>query len=247
MKRRKASHMLRRLSPALLFLIGGSIIVLTAGSFLSRTITPLLRQSIAPANTPPALAYSILSIQAHQPAAPIISIPPPFLTYVTPTPGGPSSPTPTMTQGTPTSPPVGNPGATLPPGSALPGESACAASITTSSFEPRPDNYAANHRVPTAAQIANLQPWNASIGMDDKSDSLRRQITGNFTGPVNGASMSTLCAPRPSRSQTGIKVSLEITPRTRAFARREHGTAAVATRATAFSRSNIPTSRRNGP
>ncbi len=158
MKRRKASHMLKRLSPALLVLIGGSIIVLTAGSFLSRTITPLLRQSIAPANTPPALAYSILSIQAHQPAAPIVSIPPPFLTYVTPTPGGPSSPTPTMTQGTPTSPSVGNPGATLPPGSALPSESACAASITTSSFEPRPDNYAANHRVPTAAQIANLQP-----------------------------------------------------------------------------------------
>lgn len=177
--------MLKRLSPALLVLIGGSIIVLTAGSFISRTITPILRQSIAPANTPPALAYSILSIQAHQPAAPIVSIPPPFLTYVTPTPGGPSSPTPTMTQGTPTSPSAGNPGATLPPGSALPSESACAASIATSSFEPRPDNYAANHRVPTAAQIANLQPWNASIGMDDKSDSLRRQITGNFTGTTD--------------------------------------------------------------
>ena len=187
MKRRKASPMLKRLSPALLVLIGGSIIVLTAGSFLSRTITPILRQSIAPANTPPALAYSILSIQAHQPAAHIVSIPPPFLTDVTPTPGGPSSPTPTptMTQGTPTSPSVGNPGATLPPGSALPGESACAANITTSSFEPRPDNYAANHRVPTAAQIANLQPWNVSIGMDDKSDSLRRQITGNFTGTTD--------------------------------------------------------------
>jgi hypothetical protein len=98
---------------------------------------------------------------------------------------GTSSPTPTMTQGTPTLPSVGNPGATLPPGSALPGESTCAASITTSSFEPRPDNYSANHRVPTAAQIANLQPWNPSIGMDDKSDSLRKQITGNFTGTTD--------------------------------------------------------------
>lgn len=73
----------------------------------------------------------------------------------------------------------------LPPGSQLPTESACASRITYSSFEPRPDNYAANHSVPTAQQIANLHPWDPSIGMDAKSDSLRKQITGNFTGTTD--------------------------------------------------------------
>jgi hypothetical protein len=73
----------------------------------------------------------------------------------------------------------------LPPGSTLPSESACAASINYSSFEPRPDNYTANHSVPAAAQIANLQPWTPTIGMDGKSDSLRKQITGNFTGTTD--------------------------------------------------------------
>jgi hypothetical protein len=67
----------------------------------------------------------------------------------------------------------------------LPGESTCAARIVPSSFEPRSDNYAANHQVPTAGQIANLQPWNPSIGMDSKSDSLRKQITGNYTGTTD--------------------------------------------------------------
>ncbi len=69
---------------------------------------------------------------------------------------------------------------TLPPGSPLPSESECAARVRNSSFEPRPDNYAANHRVPTAAQIASLQPWDNS-----KADSLRQQITGNFTGTTD--------------------------------------------------------------
>ena len=54
-----------------------------------------------------------------------------------------------------------------------------------SSFEPRPDNYAANHRVPSATQIANLHPWNPLIGMDDRSDSLRKRITGNYTGTTD--------------------------------------------------------------
>ena len=82
-------------------------------------------------------------------------------------------------------PSANNPGITLPPGSVLPSETTCAARIAPSSFEPRPDNYAANHRVPTAAQIANLQPWNSAIGMDAKSDSLRKQITGNYTGTTD--------------------------------------------------------------
>ena len=86
--------------------------------------------------------------------------------------------------GTPTNPVVNN-GATLPPGSALPGDSTCASQINMSSFEPRPDNNAANHQVPTSAQIANLHPWNPLIGMNSNSDSLRRRITGNFTGTTD--------------------------------------------------------------
>jgi hypothetical protein len=82
------------------------------------------------------------------------------------------------------SPGVNN-GATLPPGSALPGDSTCASRITMSSFEPRPDNNTANHQVPTASQIANLHPWNPLIGMDTNSDNLRRRITGNFTGTTD--------------------------------------------------------------
>ncbi len=86
--------------------------------------------------------------------------------------------------GTSTSP-GGNNGATLPPGSALPSDSACAARVAMSSFETRPDNNAANHQVPTAAQIANLHPWNPLIGMDSNSDTLRRRINGNFTGTTD--------------------------------------------------------------
>ncbi|HEV2583620.1 MAG TPA: hypothetical protein VGT44_22355, partial [Ktedonobacteraceae bacterium] len=106
------------------------------------------------------------------------------------TPNGTSTPTPGGTTPTSTSTPTSTPtptnlGSTLPPGSPLPSESACASSIAYSSFEPRTDNYTANHSVPTAAQIANLQPWGPLIGLDGKSDSLRKQITGNFTGTTD--------------------------------------------------------------
>ncbi len=74
---------------------------------------------------------------------------------------------------------------TLPPGSPLPSESECAARVRYSSFEPRPQNYTANHRVPTAQQIANLALWNVSIGLNSRADSLRRQITGSFTGTTD--------------------------------------------------------------
>ncbi len=90
----------------------------------------------------------------------------------------------TNATGTSTSPGIYN-GATLPPGSALPGDSACASHITMSSLELRPDNNTANHQVPTAAQIANLHPWNPLIGMDSNSDTLRRRISGNFSGTTD--------------------------------------------------------------
>ena len=74
---------------------------------------------------------------------------------------------------------------TLPPGSALPSEQECAARVHRSSWEPRPDNTAANHSVPTPSQIAQLTPWGPAIGDDPKADALRKQITGNFTGTTN--------------------------------------------------------------
>lgn len=74
---------------------------------------------------------------------------------------------------------------TLPPGASLPSEGECAARIHHSSWEPRPDNTTANHSVPTAQQIAQLTPWDESIGVDPKADALRKQITGNFTGTTD--------------------------------------------------------------
>jgi hypothetical protein len=75
--------------------------------------------------------------------------------------------------------------ATLPPGSALPSEAACAARVQRAAWEPHPENYQANHRVPTARQIAGLAPWGLDIGLAPRSDTIRRQITGDFTGTTD--------------------------------------------------------------
>lgn len=189
MKRRERSTMSKRFSPVLPVFIGGCTLIIIAGTLFAHALLPATRQGIGPTKTQPASSYNAFSIPA-QAATSVISVPGPYKTSGTPTPAGTGtkSPTPITTQGNPTpaptSQPGGNPGVMLPPGSALPGESACAARVTPSP-EVRPDNTTANHRVPTAAQIANLQPWNSSIGMDDKSDSLRRQITGNYTGTTD--------------------------------------------------------------
>lgn len=73
----------------------------------------------------------------------------------------------------------------LPPRSPLPSEAFCAAHIQRSTWEPRPQNQAANASVPTSAQIASLSPWDDSIGVDPQADQLRKQITGNFTGTTD--------------------------------------------------------------
>jgi hypothetical protein len=74
---------------------------------------------------------------------------------------------------------------TLPPGAQLPSEAECAVRVHRSSWEPRPDNYAANHRVPTAQQIAGLAPWGPDNGQVVKADTASRLITGNFTGTTD--------------------------------------------------------------
>ncbi len=168
--------------PLLLILIGGSILLLAKVFLLkspetgNRTSDSILNAAntstpgIVSANTTPTVNGNAFTVQSQ---------------LNTPTAGRSSNGTPTNSfNPTPTTPIVNN-GAKLPPGSALPGDGTCASRVIMSSFEPRPDNYAANHRVPTAAQIANLHPWTPLIGMDDRSDSLRKQVTGNFTGTTD--------------------------------------------------------------
>jgi len=74
---------------------------------------------------------------------------------------------------------------TLPPGAKLPSEAECAARVHHSSWEPRPENHDPNHRVPTKDQLARLGPWGEAMGLDPKADSLRTQMTGNFTGTTD--------------------------------------------------------------
>ncbi len=90
-------------------------------------------------------------------------------------------------RGASTTPPPPTPSATerfttLPPGAILPSEADCASRVRRSPWEPRPDNLAANHRVPTNQQISNMEPWSPANGLDPKADTFRKQITGNFTG-----------------------------------------------------------------
>ena len=65
---------------------------------------------------------------------------------------------------------------TLPPGSLLPDEATCAARVRRSAWEPRTSNYTANHTVPTAQQIAGLNP---------QQNPYTSVITGNFTGTTD--------------------------------------------------------------
>jgi hypothetical protein len=182
MKRNKHKLSSKWLIPMLLIIISSSI-VLVANAFLrhpyqtgnqtSDNLSNSARElfpGIGSTNTTTSTYGYSFPVQAHQ---------------ITPTVVRSPSGTPTMNSAlTPTTPGV-NTGTILPPGSALPGDSTCSSQINRSSFEPRVDNYAANHQVPPAAQIANLHPWNPSIGMDDRSDGLRRRITGNFTGTTD--------------------------------------------------------------
>jgi len=182
MKRNKHKLSSKWLIPMLLIIISSSI-VLVANAFLrhpyqngnqtSDNLSNSARGStpgIGSTNTTTSTYGYSFPVQAHQ---------------ITPTVVRSPSGTPIRNSAlTPTTPGV-NTGTTLPPGSALPGDSTCSSQISKSSFEPRVDNYAANHQVPTTTQIANLHPWNPSIGMDDRSDSLRRRITGNFTGTTD--------------------------------------------------------------
>jgi len=191
MKRNKQKRLRTSLASLLCILIVGSLLLLGYDFFQRHFDAGIKSGAILPGSN--SVAQAIISIQAHLSiSTPPTGYPPIDRPGLSPTLTPTLTPTPPLTSnGTSTpppsngTPPTGNSGATLPPGSALPSESACASRVQQSSFEPRPDNYTANHTVPTASQIANLHPWDPSIGMDAKSDSLRRQITGNYTGTTD--------------------------------------------------------------
>jgi hypothetical protein len=72
---------------------------------------------------------------------------------------------------------------TLPAGSAVPrGDADCANRVTRNPWEPRPENYAANHTVPSGPVAWNNNPswtyWSAFIAR-------RNKVTGNFTGTTD--------------------------------------------------------------
>ena len=83
-------------------------------------------------------------------------------------------------------PPPGGHFSTLPSGApGLPrGDSSCASQVTTSAWEPRPDNQTANHTVPSDPSAV---PWsNAEIGSYwAKWIANRNQVTGRETGTTN--------------------------------------------------------------
>jgi len=67
----------------------------------------------------------------------------------------------------------------LPPGSALPSEAACAARLHRSPWEPRSDNYKANHTVP-AVNLGTFTAFNGAWRANYQS-----RVTGNFTGTTD--------------------------------------------------------------
>jgi len=95
---------------------------------------------------------------------------------VTPTAVAPSMPTPVPT----TSPPIVSGGRfnTLSPGSVLPSDAECAARVSRSSWEPRPENTTANH--------TNLYVQGYLLtGSDLSRYGYQQRVTGNFTGTTD--------------------------------------------------------------
>ncbi len=69
---------------------------------------------------------------------------------------------------------------TLPPGSSLPSGAACASAVPSSSFEPRPLNYTANHTVPSSGDLATMRAANTGT-----TAPYFNRVDGNFTGTTD--------------------------------------------------------------
>jgi len=68
----------------------------------------------------------------------------------------------------------------LPPGSALPTDAECAARVHRSPWEPRPENYKANHTLPSGPALAKFTQFNALWNATYET-----RIDGNFTGTTD--------------------------------------------------------------
>jgi hypothetical protein len=75
--------------------------------------------------------------------------------------------------------------AKIPPGQPLPSDATCTARVRRSSWEPRPDNGAHNRQVPTAAQLAQLPPWDSNVGFDNRAVAFGRRVNGDFVGTTD--------------------------------------------------------------
>jgi hypothetical protein len=71
---------------------------------------------------------------------------------------------------------------TVPPHSPLPGGAECAARVRRSSWEGRPENIAANHRIPNAAQLAKLHATARNGGVPPR---FFNRVDGDFTGTTD--------------------------------------------------------------
>ncbi|HUX86496.1 MAG TPA: Ig-like domain-containing protein [Chloroflexota bacterium] len=69
---------------------------------------------------------------------------------------------------------------TLPPGSTLPSGATCASEVRLSGFEPRPDNYTANHTVPS-----DLSTMHSTTLTGGAPASNFDRVDGNFTGTTD--------------------------------------------------------------
>jgi autotransporter family porin len=70
-------------------------------------------------------------------------------------------------------------------GAPLTDEATCAERVRAAPGEPRPANQTPNHRVTTAAEVAQLEPWDSAHGYDNKALALQQRITGNFSGTTD--------------------------------------------------------------
>lgn len=96
----------------------------------------------------------------------------------TSTSGSTPTPAPTPSETSSTAPGALPVSQTLPPGSALPSDATCAARVTRSSWEPRPENTTANHT--TGIKLGRID------GADQTGQQLLApRIDGNFTGTTD--------------------------------------------------------------
>jgi len=61
-------------------------------------------------------------------------------------------------------------------------DSYCAANVTTSTWEPRPDNYTANHTIPSSL---SLIPWGSEMNYWVRWTANRSLVTGDYGGTTN--------------------------------------------------------------